>query len=1154
MIPSILSWNVRGVGALDKRFRIAQRVKDMHPNVVCFQETKAESCDIGLVRSLVGSGEMEWEFKPSVGASGGILTVWDSVSFELQGSWVGEFSVVTIFRSVQDDFVWVLVNVYGPCALPEKAAFLEEVRGVIEWWDLPAIIVGDFNMVRAPEEARGWPRPSAELVLFNDFVADLSLIELPLGGASFTWSNFREVPSLSRIDRVFVTSEWEEHFPGVSLVARTRTCSDHSPLLVLCEVARSIKRPWRFEFMWLSHEGFGDLVASNWVTSVDGRGGVFRLGVKLKRLKAALVVWNKTCFKRVDLEIKRLIGAVESLDKAEEISPLEEDRRVERCNLKCELDKMWKVEEVMWKQRARDIWLKAGDRNTRYFHRTASHNRRKNFLDGLVVDGVSVQGQEALSSAIVQYFSNFYSEPCEVRPFPRALVFEMVDEGALFSLGCPFTEEEVRRVVFSCEGSKAPGPDGFQMGFYKTFWEVIKKDVMSAFDDFYANSFMPRWTNSTFVCLIPKKDAVEDIKDLRPISLVGSVYKLVSKVLMERLKRPLESVISPSQCAFIGGRQILDAALIANEVIDARKRSGRAGLVFKLDLQKAYDHVNWNSLFEVLEVMGFSAQWIGWMRACITSVYFSILVNGEAAGYFQSSRGLRQGDSLSPFLFLLIMEILSKMIGKVREAGWFRGFHMQESADLGEVTHIFYADDAMLFCDAEESQVRILLATLVCFENITGLRVNVHKSLMFVVGEVDDAEFFAEIFGCEVGHFPASYLGLPLGAKAKVEVLWDPVISSIQGRLQSWKARFLSFGARLVLLKSVLANLPIYFLSVLKAPASVISKIEQIQNRFLWEGVSNSRKFHLVEWNLVKTDKARGGLGVLDVSLLNKALLSKWAWRFATELNSWWRVLINHKCKSEVSSFQSAWGLSAAGSSWWRWIVCESAMFWNFGFVDPGGGWVSFWHDFWVRGVRLSAVFPRVAASLLPEGPFLNDYVDVDGIEDFPCSEIWNKMVPTKIQGFLWLVFHGSILTLDNLQRRGMLVANWCVLCRKQSESITHLFLDCPFALGIWHHFSSALSFFGPLSSDMPGVVRGWKGMNCSASAAKAKEVWLHAFVWFVWAERNGRIFRDVDGSPATVCYKIAYAVGEWMRAADFFSNSQLRDWLRICSFPREPD
>ncbi|CAN0871759.1 Putative ribonuclease H protein At1g65750 [Linum grandiflorum] len=163
-------------------------------------------------------------------------------------------------------------------------------------------------------------------------------------------------------------------------------------------------------------------------------------------------------------------------------------------------------------------------------------------------------------------------------------------------------------------------------------------------------------------------------------------------------------------------------------------------------------------------------------------------------------------------------------------------------------------------------------------------------------------------------------------------------------------------------------------------------------------------------------------------------------------------------------------------------------------------------------------------------------------------------MVPTKIQGFLWLVFHGSILTLDNLQRRGMLVANWCVLCRKQSESITHLFLDCPFALGIWHHFSSALSFFGPLSSDMPGVVRGWKGMNCSASAAKAKEVWLHAFVWFVWAERNGRIFRDVDGSPATVCYKIAYAVGEWMRAADFFSNSQLRDWLRICSFPREPD
>ncbi|CAN1256031.1 Putative ribonuclease H protein At1g65750 [Linum perenne] len=245
---------------------------------------------------------------------------------------------------------------------------------------------------------------------------------------------------------------------------------------------------------------------------------------------------------------------------------------------------------------------------------------------------------------------------------------------------------------------------------------------------------------------------------------------------------------------------------------------------------------------------------------------------------------------------------------------------------------------------------------------------------MFAIGDVPSGPALASIFGCQLESLPTTYLGLPLGSRAKTKEIWGPVIETFRNRLQGWKARLLSLGGRLVLLKSVLSNLPIYFLSILKAPSSVISKLEAIQNRFLWGGTDEIRKIHLVNWNMVKTPISRGGLGVLDLDLLNKALLGKWSWRFATERNSWWRELMVHKCGSNSTDWRPVWNFIAAGRSMWRWIVHASPLFWDYGYVDPGGGWVSFWDDCWVRGVRLGSLFPRVAAAAVDRNALVVHY------------------------------------------------------------------------------------------------------------------------------------------------------------------------------------
>jgi hypothetical protein len=182
-----------------------------------------------------------------------------------------------------------------------------------------------------------------------------------------------------------------------------------------------------------------------------------------------------------------------------------------------------------------------------------------------------------------------------------------------------------------------------------------------------------------------------NIRNFRPISLIGSVYKLLAKVLANGFKVVLGGLISDSQNAFVGGRQMVDSVLIANEYLDSRIKSSSPGIICKLDIEKAYDHVNWDSLLYVLSRMGFGSKWIRWIHMCISMVRFSVLINDTPASFFNSSRGIRQGDPLSPLFFLLEMEVLSRLLKRTEEGGYIRGF--QVGAMIGEslgVSLIFY--------------------------------------------------------------------------------------------------------------------------------------------------------------------------------------------------------------------------------------------------------------------------------------------------------------------------------------------------------------------------------------------------------------------------------------------------------------------------------
>ena len=225
--------------------------------------------------------------------------------------------------------------------------------------------------------------------------------------------------------------------------------------------------------------------------------------------------------------------------------------------------------------------------------------------------------------------------------------------------------------------------------------------------------------------------------------------------------------------------------------------------------------------------MGFGRRWQLWIEACISSVQFYVLVNRSPKSFFSSSRGLRQGDPLSPLLFLLVMEVLSKMLRKVEEEGLLiQGFRAGcNAADGLRISHLLYADDTILFCDADPDQLLYVRIVLTCFEAVTGLQVNMAKSEMVPVGEVQNISKLADSLCCHIGGLPLSYLGMPLGASYKAVAVWNPILEKLERRLSGWQKLYLSKGGRLTFLKSTLSSLPTYFLSLFTIPISVVRKI-----------------------------------------------------------------------------------------------------------------------------------------------------------------------------------------------------------------------------------------------------------------------------------------------------------------------------------------
>ncbi|XP_028089573.1 uncharacterized protein LOC114289924 [Camellia sinensis] len=719
---------------------------------------------------------------------------------------------------------------------------------------------------------------------------------------------------------------WRKIWESLGL---SRTISDHCPILLKEDDRDWGLKPFKFINAWRSHPTFMAEVKKRWEdTQVQGWAG-YRVMRKLSILRDHLRVWNKAVFGNIDSLLKSAEEELHEWDlKAESKSliGLEIKRRRE---VKSKVWQLNRNKERLWHQKSRMQWVRFGDRNTRFFHIMASNRQRKNMLDSVLVEGVRLEDPVLVKQEVVRHFNQQFSEHWIHRP-KMSCPFATISPEAAVSLEDVFTEAKIWEAIQDYDGNEAPGPNGFNLACIQSCWQIMKGEIIQLMHEFHTNGKLSREINSSFIVLIPKKDNPIDLGDYRPISLVSSIYKVLAKVLSRRLKRVLPTVIGEVQFAFVCGKYILDGVLIANEVVDGWKRSKKKGIILKLDFEKAYDSINWEFLVSMMRNFGFGEQWISWMKTCISTAKISVLVNGAPTKEFQPQKGLRQGDLLSPFLFIIAAEALNLLLGRATEKGLFQGAIV--GSQKLSVSHLQFANYTIIFCEGDLEEVLNLKRVLRCFEVMYGLKINYHKSVVCGMGfQKDQTKEFAQTLNCLTKKLPFNFLGLPLGANPRRKSTWVPVIKKVKKKLSSWKKEVVIFRKEI-------------------------------------EGSENKKNVHLVQWREVTRSKWQGGLGVRDLGEVNDCLLLKWWWRYGNEDKALWKSVLCSRYGRIDGGWMPPVSHTGGMSNIWQDIVKllvvnqHQREFYDDHFKVSVGNRrrIHFWSDGWLCSRGLKVEFPRL--------------------------------------------------------------------------------------------------------------------------------------------------------------------------------------------------
>ena len=1153
---TFLFWNVRGLGRPSFKPNFRLLMHHHYPSFVILAETWVGRNKVADI--VAGLGFDSWHYVEPVGFVGGLLLLWKShiIDFQVIGEGIqGVYGVVEVLSSKTS---FVLSSIYASTKLHVRKQLWQELENFAMNLNQPWLVLGDFNeILNQSEKLGGKPISRSRADLYATTMDNCNLVDLGFNGPKFTWTNKRRrQPIFERLDRGWANLEWLNRFPNANLWHLPRITSDHCPILLNLDHApdRQGIRPFRFEPMWVLHESFLDEVSRSWPKESDD------IQDSLDILKANLSVWNRNTFGNIFKRKNTLLARLKGTQNYLESNPYS----VFHQNLEDELQKELMLaldqEELFWKTKSRLERISEGERNTRFFHRSVVIKRHSSRILSLRDDvGNDIQDPDGIRLHVRSFYERLYSSD-QVQCMTQA-----TKSDSLVQVGGHPSREEIKQALFSMKPLKSPGPDGFHPIFFQKAWEITGDAICQNIQRWFAECNIPEDLCQALICLIPKQTSPETIKQFRPISLCNTMYKLVTKILVNRLKPLIPAWISQNQNSFIKGRGPDINLVVASEVLHSmNKKRGKWGwFALKIDLEKAYDRIEWAFVKECLEDQNLDTRSVNLIMDCVSKASSSILINGYKTERFLHSRGLRQGDPMSPYLFNICLERLTQMINVACLGKQWTPFWVGRKKV--PISHLLFADDLLLFGRVDEATAFTVRQVLEDFCLASGQKINEAKSkLVFSPNTPNECrELFQETLNVKESVDLGTYLGLPISHKRPSRSQVQFVVEKVRTKLAKWQTKYLSKAGRLCLISSTLSAIPAYYMQASCLPTQTLKDLDRVCNNFLWGEEQNQKKIHLVNRQTTFRPKDQGGLGIRNQVLMNKIYMAKLGWKMAQDKPSLAQDCIKSKYIREdhVTAFKN-------GSPIWQnigkgWDLLRENSTWSLG----NGERISFWFDDWlsigpIRGWvqgplsieeenrkvksvctvetwnldsisppipvhvrhRILSLPPPLASAredlLIPT--FVNQSKFSLGMAYRACLPpldsdsdlrwIWKGQSEPKIKFFIWLVWHDKLPHKKCLHTRRIVQSPSCPRCQGPIEDSHHILRACPRIANIW-----LIPETPPQTAlNLPD----WLYLNMTSNAVFRGLPWAAVFPYIcheIWKDRNQCVFKKTGPSPVQV-------------------------------------
>lgn len=942
----ILHWNCQGLGGDLTIPHLKDIRRSQNPDVILLVETKHVNSYVRQVAKELGY--QNTFFVPAHGSSGGAAVFWNE---RVRISLLDNPTLYCTNMRVEDgtNTFWMSYIYGNPVAKYRNEQWNDLIQSEIAGYlrNKPRLLIGDFNDIRTIKEKKGGiTRSNASCSLFNKLLSVLGVHDIKTLGGRFTWMGRRsKYTIMSRIDRTLANDDWMELYPSATVSLFPWIGSDHRPLLLNTEGFKwKRSKAFRYDSRWRLYPELKKVMEHTWSQGCSNisEGDILSI---IKKCRGALAQWRSQQNTNSGKLIAQLKQQIQSLYSAPSIDYTQLEL------LKIQLQLQYRLEEEYWRTKSRILWLQAGDKNTKYFHSKTKQRRHINRITCLQDDqGKLFSTAKDIRKHVEHYFRSLYtSNGCTLDSNLLKGIPSTVTEEINSNITAPVTEREIKSAVFAMDPDKSPGPDGMTPAFYQQHWDIIKTGVISFVQLFFQHNRLDPRINETHICLIPKVENPVSIKDYRPISLANVAYKIISKVLAERLKPWLHRIVSDNQSAFIPERLITDNVLVAHELMHSlhTKNLRNKFMALKLDIAKAFDKIEWQFIDRVMEQMGFCWQWRHWIKLCISTVSYSVLINGEPTQSIKPQRGLRQGDPISPYLYILCTEGLSRLIKQNIQEKKIHGFKASRSGPA--ISHLLFADDSLVFCKATDEESQNMLHLLNIYQRASGQEINYKKSsIAFSKGTPSQLqENIAKKFGItKVGGF-GKYLGLPDHIGRKRKEVFNYLVQRIKNKLDGWYSKFLSPAGKEVLLKAVITSLPTYTMSCFLLPKLLLKEMTKAMRQFWWSVHKDRHGIPWIAWDKITLSKKEGGLGIRDMLAFNKALLAKQAWRLITKPSSLLARVYKAKYYRKTS-FMEARSYQSSSYAWRSIIQTQPLIKKGMKWIVGDGQQIRVWKDNWL--------------------------------------------------------------------------------------------------------------------------------------------------------------------------------------------------------------